>query len=204
MVSKARWLLGLGLALLVCFPVSALTFQKVGDGVLVQGEIVAGDFERFRNALDRYGNGPILLNSNGGKVGEALRIAELVRVRQVSTHLPGKATCASACVLILAGGVIRTAEGSARIGVHMGSGLLNDDSVETMRRFYARYGAEGVAVLGSKFEQSAALSVLKQVDFFLRCGVSLRLLEVSARVDHLDIKWLSAFEAREYNIINAD
>jgi hypothetical protein len=35
-----------------------------------------------------------------------------------------------------------------------------------MGKLYRQYGAAGVAAVGAQFEQAAALSVLKQVDFF--------------------------------------
>jgi hypothetical protein len=203
MVPKIRRLLVLGLSLFTS-SACALTVQTVEDGLLVQGEIVAGDFVKLRAAIDSHPNVAVFLNSNGGRVSEALRVAEYIRTRELATHLPARATCASACVLLFAGGAIRTADPTARIGVHMGSGLLNEEMIEMLKRTYAKYGATGAAVVGAQFEQAAALSTLKQVDFLLRTGVSLRLLRASANVDHLDIRWLTRAEAREFNIVNAD
>jgi hypothetical protein len=206
MVSKTKWFMGLGLTLplLLSHACAALTIERVAGGILLQGEIVNGDSQRFSAALNGYGNLPILLHSGGGLVSEALRIAELARAHALSTHLPAKSTCASACVLILAGGVVRTAHPSARIGVHMGSGILNDEAIEVIRRIHKQYGAEGAAIIGARFEQAAAQSVLKQVTFFLTAGVSLRLLQLTASVDHLDIRWLTTAEAKEFNLVNAE
>lgn len=204
MVPTIRWFVGIGLTLFLLSPTPAATLQRVDAGILLQGEILPGDLQRVRNVLDAQGNVPILLHSNGGRVGEALQIAELIRTRRLTTHLPPKAVCASACVLIFAGGVVRTADRTARIGVHMGSGLLNEEAIEMIRKIYKQYGAEGAAIIGARFEQAAALSVLKQVNFYLTSGVSLRLLQLATSVNHLDIRWLTPAEAREYNIVNVD
>ena len=204
MVPKIRWLVGVGLAFALASNSLALSVTRISSGILLEGEIRAGDFQRVKSSLDGFGNLPLLLNSPGGRVGEALQIAELVRSRKLTTHLPANATCASACVLIFAGGVVRTADRSARIGVHMGSGLLNDEAIQRIRRVYLKYGAEGAAVVATEFEQAAAQSVLRQVNFFLASGVSLRLLQLATSVSHLDVHWLSLSESREFNIVNAD
>ena len=203
-MSKIRRHLVTGLTVLLSLPAFGATIHRIEGGVLLSGEIVAGDFQRVRSALDSLGNVSVFLNSPGGRVSEALRIAELMRLRRLSTHVPANAQCASACVLIFAGGIVRTADRGARIGVHMGSGLLNDDSIAVMRETYRKFGAEGAAYVASRFEQAAALSVLKQVNFYLSSGISLRLLQISASVEHLEMKWLSYVEAREYNLVNAD
>src|SRR5271165_2481929 len=94
-------------------------------------------------ALERL-NGrrlPILIHSPGGSVADAVAMGELIRAKGLAvavartlitncpeaspkcpdgpgTAITGGAICASACVLVLAGGVERLAGPSARIGVH--------------------------------------------------------------------------------------
>jgi len=207
-LSKTRWLLGDCLIFAVALawtstPALAATFERVPAGILLKGAIEEGDFERFSRALAVHGTQPLLLSSPGGLVREALQIAETVKARGMSTHIPGGVTCASACVLVFAGGVVRSAEASARIGVHMGSGLLNPKAIARVNEYYKNHGAAGAAYLGSVFEQNAAISMLRQVHFYLSSGVSLRLLEVAARTEHLEIRWLTPHEARDFNLINA-
>ena len=140
----------------------------------------------------------------GGRVSEALAIAEFLKKRQANTNLRANATCASACVLIFAGGAVRTSHQTARLGVHMGSGLLNDGAIQRIRDVYAKHGPAGAAVIGSVYEQTAAISTLKKVNFFLSAGVSLRLLQLAASVDHLDIRWLTFAEAKDFNLVNSE
>jgi len=207
-LSKTRWFLGYSLTLLFALdyavlPAQAATFERVPAGILMRGEIEEGDLERFNRAITNHGLQPLLLSSPGGLVKEALQIAAAARSRGMSTHIPGGVTCASACVLVFAGGIVRSADDTARIGVHMGSGLLfNLDAEALMSELYKKYGAKGATYFASRYEQSAAISMLRQVHFYLSAGVSLRLLEVSAKTEHLEMRWLTPAEARDFNLIN--
>jgi hypothetical protein len=64
------------------------------------------------------------LNSYGGLVAPAYKIAELVRERQMTTNVRKGAKCASACTLIFQAGVKRTAHPSVRFLYH-GARLSN-------------------------------------------------------------------------------
>src|SRR5204862_3842472 len=61
------------------------------------------------------------LNSEGGSLLEAVRVADWVRSAKISTNVSQNATCASACFLIFAAGETKYANISARIGVHRAS-----------------------------------------------------------------------------------
>ena len=58
------------------------------------------------------------LNSEGGNLLEAVRLADAVRFARMSTNVGQSATCSSACFLIFAAGETKNASNSARIGVH--------------------------------------------------------------------------------------
>jgi hypothetical protein len=202
-MSTLRWLLGCCLGLALQATAHGLTISRAGDVLVLNGSIGAGDAEQFTRALSTHGALPVYLHSPGGRVGEALKMAEMIRARGLATHVPKGATCASACVLLLAGGIIRTADPSARIGIHMGSGLLNEGAVAALGKIHREHGAVGTAVVGAEFEQRAALWTLRQVNFFLASGISLGLLKAAAEVDHLDVRWLTGSEARSFNLLNA-
>ena len=105
--------------------------------------------------------------------------------------------------LLFAGGVIRTADNSSKIGVHIGSGVLNESALELFNKLYREHGKEGFPYIASFAEQAAARFTLEQTFFLLKSGVSLRLLEKTIDVHHLEVLWLSQAEARDFNLINS-
>ena len=96
-------------------------------GILIEGEIVPGDFAKFESeVLQRQNIDPIWLASPGGDMMEAMRIGELVRELKLSVWAPNgllfpvvvnreNAVCASACFYIYAAGVLRRGE---IVGIH--------------------------------------------------------------------------------------
>ena len=95
-------------------------------GIRIEGEIVVGDADKFREFFRVTGptSLPVRLASKGGDVAEAMKIGRLLRTLRMTTSVPtsipgappicgsqlSDATnciCASACVLIFAGGVLR-------------------------------------------------------------------------------------------------
>src|SRR3984885_13355637 len=109
-----------------------------------EGRIEPGTAKAFADAVANLKGRrlPILVHSPGGSVADAGAMGELIRAKGLAvavartlmpncpeasakcpdgpgTAITGGATCASACVLVLAGGVERLAAApSARIGVH--------------------------------------------------------------------------------------
>ena len=107
-----------------------------------EGEIVAGDFEKFRNFLNHNNIVELYLASPGGNVGEALRIGLLTRLLNLSTIIPSKGLtnqefgalaarhglkdvksdykCTSACFFIFVAGIHRSSDehGPALLGIH--------------------------------------------------------------------------------------
>jgi hypothetical protein len=100
--------------------------------VFAKGDIVAGDSDRFRVALqaanrDTFGNKEIALNSGGGLVNEALAMVALMDQEKVTTIVPPGATCASACAqIVFLAGIQRTVLDGGRLGMHTCS--INGDS----------------------------------------------------------------------------
>jgi len=97
--------------------VSAATFKSVvtKDGktiVLLSGEILEGDAESLKTAIKTANDAGKLvsgvrLNSPGGNLLEALKLADVVRYAKVATNVSGNATCASACFLVYAAGATK-------------------------------------------------------------------------------------------------
>lgn len=101
----------MALAIGLAAPASAMSFRLMAIGksqkaILATGPINRGDAARFASALDlatrdRHHTKAVLLNSPGGLVTEALIMAEVMDRVHVSTIIPAKAVCASACASVL-------------------------------------------------------------------------------------------------------
>ncbi|MFO1157286.1 MAG: hypothetical protein U1E60_00450 [Reyranellaceae bacterium] len=109
--------------------VSAMEFvvRTDDDGlkiVVARGLIAAGDTERFRQVLgaaerDRFGNKRVALVGDGGLVGEAFGMAELMESEKVSAVIMPGSACSSACAtIVFLGGVHRYVLDRGRLGLH--------------------------------------------------------------------------------------
>ena len=100
------------LLLISCFSYAAdITANKTGTLSLV-GTIVKGDTEKLRNVIraQRSGLASIILDSPGGDVEEAIRMADLIKPLFVIVVVaPGK-FCASACFFVWLAGNPRNAQ----------------------------------------------------------------------------------------------
>ena len=103
-----------------------------GTVVVGTGPIVVGDRAKLVTLLDGLPlQAPakiMLLDSPGGSVIEAERLADTVRSNRLSVGVVGTDMCASACFLLFAASLDKFAQVGARIGVHSVS--LN--AIETM------------------------------------------------------------------------
>jgi hypothetical protein len=140
---------------------SAMDFslQQMSDGtkvlqvVVANGEIVSGDIDRLRIALqsadrDRFGNKNLALNSGGGLVREALAMVALMDQQKVTTIVPPGAACASACAqIIFLAGVQRVVLDGGRLGMHTCS--VNGDSAPLCNEIIAQTALEHGTAYGS-------------------------------------------------------
>jgi hypothetical protein len=115
-------------------PCGTLYETQAGCSISVQGPIVRGDAQRLRDVLARPPGGPkyldLVLDSPGGNVDEAFEIVGIVRAALLETRnyqlgassfdKQRSFTCASACVLVLIGGVERgfLLSNGGRLGIH--------------------------------------------------------------------------------------
>jgi hypothetical protein len=137
--------------------------------IAAQGRIVAGTARRFREVLSKVGDRklPVLIDSGGGAVNDALSIGRLIRARGLqvavtrTTYTPCAPTeaacrkaktggelrglaeaqsskCASSCAFILAGGTQRLVGSGTGVGVHQISMTLHRYTVRTHRSFGAK------------------------------------------------------------------
>ena len=92
--------------------------------VLAQGEIGPGDARKLVRALrkasvDKHGTRTLWLNSPGGSVMDAIDMADIINAVGVTTVVPGKAMCASACAsVVFVAGKYRTVEKGGQLLIH--------------------------------------------------------------------------------------
>ena len=117
-----------------------------GTELLLEGKLAAGTAERFRKVLAASpGVRTLVLESPGGRMLEAERIAALVRERGLDTRVVTH--CMSACTEILLAGHERSAPAEARIGFHQPSfpgvsAYELRDAIEETRRGYVMAGVD--------------------------------------------------------------
>lgn len=145
-------------------PAASLRLKPVDDmwpdkgplGVYLAGTIAPGDAQRFeallgeaQASLRRFLG--LFVDSVGGDLTEGVRLAEIVQRHGVVVVVESNATCASACALLVFGGVYKVIQRGARIGVHSaGQGGIETDRASTgtigMARLAAELGAPAAIV----------------------------------------------------------
>jgi hypothetical protein len=126
-----RLIVGLVIAALVALaplPASAAKFKYGTTGglkvLVISGEIKGGDARRLTKALesvdrDRHGTKRVYLESDGGMVEEALKMADIMHKAVVTTIVRKDAVCASACASVLfVAGKYRTVEKGGLLAIH--------------------------------------------------------------------------------------
>jgi hypothetical protein len=147
--------------------------NKTVDYVYFDGDIVEGDFDKFKKFIGGAPNGQrLILNSDGGLIVEAIKIGELVRAKKFLT-VAGD-LCASACALIWLAGVERAAYDTSRIG------------------FHSAYNTKTGQVSGSANAIVGA--------YLSRLGYSYTTIHYATKVGPESMEWLSISKACELGI----
>jgi hypothetical protein len=177
-----------------------------------EGRIEPGSATAFADAIASLKGRrlPILIHSPGGSVADAGAMGELIRAKGLAvavartlvancpeasakcpdgpgTAITGGATCASACVLVLAGGVERLAAPSARIGVHQTTTLVSE--------------TEGLAHLKSTRKLYEQGGVDAAVEAYLTAmGVGDPVMTLMRKTSAASIRWLSVTELKDSHL----
>ena len=94
-----------------------------GNFVRLQGWIVWGVERKLKQILDKRPDIEYVeLNSPGGRARAALRIAQLIKERGLSTYVRG--VCSSACTFVFIAGRERILNAGGRLGFHSGASRL--------------------------------------------------------------------------------
>jgi hypothetical protein len=154
----------------------------------IRGEIGVATAKWFRDRLDQgqlTAGDAVLLSSPGGELDQAMIMGELIRSRGLVTAVGvvdasgqvRRAHCASACVLVYAGGNVRYGVEGSMLGVHQFEATtpLRDPVADTQR-------IAGILL-----------------SYTTRMGVSSTLVE--AMSETRDIRWLGVREAAVMNLV---
>jgi hypothetical protein len=154
----------------------------------ITGEIGPATASWFREKLDHAKLGPgdtVLLSSPGGNVGQAIIMGEIIRARGLNTAVgtmdpAGRikpSYCASACVMIYAGGKARIGVEGSQLGVH---------------RFVSpKPGVDPVA--------SAQRTMGYVLSYMTKMGVASSVVEAMSATEK--IRWLGTGEAAAMNLV---
>lgn len=107
------------------------------DMIVIQGEIVPGDADRFLEIVRSVELGAVLLESPGGSLLDGLVIGRAVRAGGFSTGVAPETACASACALVWLAGTTRYMDPTALVGFHAAyveeNGRLSSISITLFR-----------------------------------------------------------------------
>lgn len=167
--------------------------------VVVSGTIRAGDLTMFKQALaqaEQDGNGgryftvsrkPFIqfeLNTGGGHLLTALKMGEAIRASEGMSFVPMNGLCASSCVFLLAGGVIRVVGG--KVGIHRPYDPQDETTNPAVQKaHYAEIEKSTKAYLDS-------------------VNIPVVLYDRMFRISSERVKWLSENELSEYGLNQND
>lgn len=161
----------------------ATTTTSEGYSMRMSGEINPGDFEKFRSFVIKNfaiykSHRFIKLSSNGGRLVEALKMAELLRQMYPSISVDGE--CASSCFFLYLKGASRYASQPSKVGIH---------------RVY--FDPDYFAGLSLQEARAKQIDLTQKVNAILDTnGVSQQLKDRMNQTSSKDIYWLSANDLR--------
>ncbi|PJI84945.1 hypothetical protein BC777_2939 [Yoonia maricola] len=160
-----------------------LTTQRI-DTVTLRGAIAPGDGVRITAELQRIAPETVRLDSPGGSVSDALEIGRVLRQLEVATQIADESVCLSACPYIFVGGVQRSTDTGARLGVHQHS-----------------FGESTIlpAFLATQDIQSGQAEVLAHLD---EMGIDLRIMGPALATPANEIYILTQTELTDWNVVS--
>ena len=124
----------------------SITVSDDGKAIVIEGGLREGSATKVHTILDAVpGAKTLILNSYGGRLFEAEKIAGIVRKHKLNTYVEKE--CVSACTFIFLAGRNRLATPNAKIGFHQPSfpGLDATTQVEMTNSMLDYYRDNGIA-----------------------------------------------------------
>lgn len=137
--------------------IQSITQQADGQIVVlgINGNISRKLVDSVRLAVDQVKGDPIpaglivLLDSSGGDGLAAMKIGRILRAAHAHIFVTGQ--CASACILVLSSGVVRSAPAYS-VGIHRGRITISDSNAKVLQEVDANANPSAKKAL-EKFEQ---------------------------------------------------
>ena len=177
--------------------------------LVVKGSIDQGDDQRLRRTIEGSGGefDAVTLDSPGGRLIAGMALGRAIRQSKLATHVHGSHVCASACTFVLAGGVVRTAAPSARVGVHLATMSRSDEYISALRSALLNRDLtldDRIRVVVEVNEELATRASFEQARYLQEMGISLNLLIPISKTEANKMHWLTRRELVEVNLINSD
>ncbi len=176
--------------------------QAQSDRVVVtslKGLISKNALERLKQSITQVRGDPIpagliiLLDSQGGDGVAAMQIGRLLRASNAHIFVTGQ--CSSACIFVLAGGVVRVAP-SYSVGIHRGRITLSDANAKVIQELDANESAAAKSALQA-FERQAPL-------YLSDMGISAALFPLMQSHQMKGVYRLSASEMAKTGLVGFD
>lgn len=167
--------------------------RPLNHSVLIEGQIVKGDFNRFQYLALTYSADTVWLASPGGDLAEAIKIGQFVRRLKMSVWAPESNkevwntminisnskdnVCASACFFIYAAGVHRAGE---VLGIHRPR--ITEEELKAMTMEQAAGEHTSVIEIASNYLQ--------------KMGVPNSIIEKASTTRPNEIQWLTNSEVK--------
>jgi hypothetical protein len=180
-----------------------------------EGRIEPGSARAFAEAVERLKGRrlPILIHSPGGSVPDAIAMGELIRAKSLAVAvartlivncpeaarkcpdgpgaaITGGASCASACVLVLAGGLERLAGPVPLVGVHQITTLVKEPEglahLTSTRKLYEQQGIDA-----------------EVTDYLAAMGVGDPVMTLARKTPAASVRWLSLAELKASHLETA-
>ena len=197
-------LLAIVVGLVVPSTASAMTAtngasQQGRPVLLLEGMIKQGDGAKIVRTLKQRGFREVWLSSPGGSVNDGYQIGNALRRLGMMTRIPDGKICASSCVDVFLGGVVRFVNPSGKIIIHPGSISAVPQATKLLEEA-VRTGQSTKAI--QLFEQSATAETATWTRYLTSMGVSLDLVAYAAKVPHRCGIVLSRDELVYFNVVN--
>ncbi len=149
--------------------------------LLLRGEITRESLRDFGDAMRAHPATVLFLDSPGGRIGQSVDLARMIRARDLTTLVPPGAECASACAFLLLAGNRRSVSG--RLGVHQFS---SDDE-----------GRGAIAAIEAETQTVVAQIVVLLAEIGASPKVHIRMFETS----NSDMYWFEPAEMLAEGIV---
>jgi hypothetical protein len=180
-------------------PLTSNSGQAAQEGrvvvMAIKGQISKKVLESIRNSIGSVNGDPIpaglivLLDSPGGDGIAAMKIGEMLRANKAHVFVTGQ--CASACIFVLASGVVRGAP-AYTVGIHRGRITKTDENAKILEEIDIKSNPQAKALL-ERFEKAVPV-------YFAQMGMPPELFQAMQSHQYKGVYRLSNEEITFYGL----